>query len=238
MISVRRSPSALVYGRTVEDAEGGMLRSWPWPAPVRLLVGAASGWLVVDALVPWAGPRWSVWVAMAALAVAAVAASGLDRWAGRGVTSGVALVTVAGVYLGPPETDQVLGLALGLAVLWIAEATGRAEVDGLVVLVLDVVLVWAVLFGAVSRPGAVVAGVCMLGLLVVLPVARLLPGPRTGVPGSWQAVALVGLQLVYVVGLARTAARLDSAVDAAIICGAAVVALTVLARLVVGGRSP
>ena len=123
-----------------------------------------------------------------------------------------------------------------LAVLWLAELTGRAYVDGLVVLLLDVVLVWAVLWGAAGRPGAIIGGAAMLGLLLVAPVARALPGPARGIPPEWQGVALVLLQLLFVGGVARTAALWESALDAAVVAGGALVLLTVLARLIVGGR--
>ncbi len=182
------------------------------------------------------GPEWLVWVAIGALALAALAAPATDDWAGRGVTSGIALVTVVGIYLGPPETGQVAGLALALAVLWLAELTGRAYVDGLVVLLLDVLLVWAVLWGAAGRPGAIIGGAAMLGLLLVAPVARALPGPARGIPPEWQGVALVLLQLLFVGGVARTAALWESALNAAVVAGGALVLLTVLARLIVGGR--
>lgn len=209
---------------------------WPWPAPVRALVGAAAGWVVVDGLLRAAGPDWRVWLGVGTLALAALAAPAADRWAGSGVVSGVALVTVAGIYLGPPETEQVLGLALGLAVLLVAELTGRARLDGLIVLLLDAILLWAALWGAVTRPGALIGGAAMLGLLLVLPVARVLPGPARGLAGPWQGIGLVLLQLMFVVGVARTAGLSDSATFAAAVSGGALVLLTVLARLIMGGQ--
>jgi hypothetical protein len=222
--------------RVLPNPSRAQAARWPWPAPVRLLVGAAAGWVVAEGLLRSPGPEWLVWVATGALALAALAAPGADAWAGRGVTSGIALVTVVGIYLGPPETGQVAGLALVLAVLWLAELTGRAYVDGLVVLLLDVVLVWAVLWGAAGRPGAIIGGAAMLGLLLVAPVAKALPGPAAGLPREWQGLALVLLQLMFVGGVARTAALWESAVDAALVTAGALVLLTVLARLIVGGR--
>lgn len=211
---------------------------WPWPAPVRALVGAAVGWLVADGLLRDQGPDWRVWLAMGTLALAGLAATAADSWAGRGVVPGIAVVTVAGIYLGPPETGQVRALLLGLLVLWVAELTGRARVDGFVLLLIDAVLLWAVLWGAVSRPGALIGGAAMLGLLLVLPLVRLVPGPAQGLPDPWRGMALILLQLLFVVGVARTAALSESVAFAAAVSGAALVGLTLLARLVVGRSAP
>lgn len=182
------------------------------------------------------GPSWRVWVAMGALALVALGAPRLDAWAGRGITSGVALVTVAGLYLGPPETEAIIGLALAFGVLWVAEVTGRARLDGLIGMLLGAVVVWAAIWGAASRPGAVVGAVAMLGLLLVGPLIVSVPGPGPGLPRPWDAVALVLLQLLFVVGVARTAALLDDATTAAAIAGSALVLLALLAWAITGGR--
>ena len=173
---------------------------------------------------------------MAALALVALGAPRLDVWAGRGITSGVAFVTVAGLYLGPPETEAIVGLALALGVLWIAEVSGRARLDGLVAMLLGALLVWAAVWGAVARPGAIVGGVAMLGLLLVGPLALSVPGARAGLPKPWDAAALVLLQLLFVVGVARTAALMDDVATAGAVVGGALVLLTVLAWAVTGGR--
>jgi hypothetical protein len=201
-----------------------------------VLVGAAAGWLVVDAMQRANGPQWRVWVAMAALALVALGAPRLDAWAGRGTTSGVAVVTVAGLYLGPPETEAIVGLALAFGVLWLAEVTGRARVDGFVAMLLGAVVVWGAVWGAASRPGAVVGAVAMLGLLLVGPLAVSVPAPGPGLPRPWDAVALVLLQLLFVVGVARTAALLDDAITAAAISGTALAMLMLLAWAITGGR--
>ena len=192
--------------------------------------------MVVDAMQRVDGPSWRVWLAMGALALVALGAPKLDVWAGRGITSGVALVTVAGLYLGPPETEAIVGLALAFGVLWIAEVTGRARLDGLIAMLLGAVVVWAAVWGAASRPGAVIGAVAMVGLLLVGPLALSVPGPGPGLPRPWDAVALVMLQLLFVVGVARTAALMDDGITAAAISGTALALLALLAWAVTGGR--
>ena len=147
----------------------------PWL--VRLAAGAVVGWLIADRLVGGDGPSWTGPAAAATLAIAFVAAPGVDPWAGSGVVSGWALATALGLYVGVPETDQIVGVIAVLLVLWGAELAGRARVDWLVVCGLDAVLVLAAIHGAAGRPGALIAALAMLGLLVVAgPVSRL---PRT-----------------------------------------------------------
>jgi hypothetical protein len=220
----------------LQPAQAPDVARWPWPAVVRALAGAGAGWLVVDAMQRVDGPSWRLWVAMGALALVALGAPRLDIWAGRGITSGVAFVTVAGLYLGPPETEAIVGLALAFGVLWVAEVTGRARLDGFVALLLGFIVVWAAVWGAASRPGAVIGGVAMLGLFLVGPVVLSVPGPGPGLPRPWDAVALVLLQLLFVVGVARTAALLDDAITAAAISGSALALLALLAWAVMGGR--
>jgi hypothetical protein len=62
------------------------------------------------------------------------------------------------------------------------------------------------------------------------------PAPGPGLPRPWDAVALVLLQLLFVVGVARTAALLDDAITAAAISGTALAMLMLLAWAITGGR--
>ena len=103
---------------------------------------------------------------------------------------------------------------------------------------LDVVLAWAAVRGAPAGGPALLAGLAMPGLLVIAPVTSQLPGPRRPlVPGSMQPAALVGLQAVYAVTIARTAARTDTLAAAATIAALGLVLLVAAARVTVGPRS-
>ncbi len=178
----------------------------------------------------------------ALLAAGVAAAAGLgagaaDRWRRRGLWTGLALVTALGLYAGVPETNHIIGLAGGLAVLTLADCRGLVRMTSEVVLALDVVLVWAALWGAGARDGAAVAGLAMLGLLAALPVAAALPGPsRALMPERWQAAALVGLQAAYALALARLAAWRPSVVEVGIIVVVAALLLLGGGRVVMGPR--
>jgi hypothetical protein len=131
----------------------------------------------------------------------------------------------------------VRGLAAGLAVLWLADATGRLRMDGLVLLAVDVALVWVAVWGAVQRPGALVGGLAILGLLLVAPLAERLPGPRRAwLAPRWQVPALLGVQLVVAVAIARWGALQSSALVAAVVGVLGLATLAWLSRLMLGPR--
>ena len=68
------------------------------------------------------------------------------------------VATAVGLYLGVPETDHVLGVSVGLAVLAVAELTRRLQVDAIVAMAVDSALVWAAVRGAANRASAVIGG--------------------------------------------------------------------------------
>lgn len=209
-------------------------RAANWAPLVRVGAGAAAGVIVSGALVT-DGPLWRVPAAAAVLAIAFLVAPGVDRWAGRGITSGWALATSIGIYLGVPETDHVVGVVAVLIVVTLAELTGRARVDGFVVAALDVVLVWSVLRGAAGRPGALVAGMALLGLLVVAVPASLPHRPGLEpLPSRWRGPALVALQLVFCVIVARFGAVRTTGTEAVIVSVTGLTVLFVTAWYVMG----
>lgn len=187
--------------------------------------------------VPVDGPSWRGSAAAVTLALVTPATLLADRWAPRGLWSGLAVLSTGGLYLGVPETDHLVAVAGGLVVLLVADLTGRVRVDGLVVLALAAVLVWGGAWGAASRPGALTAAMALLGLMLVAPAAERLPGPaRPWVPAPVQVVALLMLQGLFVVGGARLGALRSEAIDGAVVGILGLVVLAWLARLVMGPR--
>ncbi len=213
--------------------------SWLPAAAGRAAAGGVAGLLIGRLVAGELGDRledawWPTWAGAAVLAVAFVAAPSAGRLTARGPVAALGVITAGGLYLGVPETDHVLGVAVGLAVLAVAELRHRLQVDTIVTMAVDSALVWTAVRGAANREGAVVGGLALLGLLLVAPLVLAGGGRREG--GQWRAALLVAAQLIFVVVVARNGAVRPDAGAAAAVAAAGLVALTVTARFVVAGR--
>lgn len=202
-----------------------------------MATAAATGFLLARWAVPVDGPAWRAGVAAITLGLVTPSTLLADRWAPRGLWSGLAVISTGGLYLGVPETSQLVAVAGGLVALMVADIARRVRMDGLVVMALTAVVVWVGVWGAVSRPGAATAGMTLLGLLLVAPLAERLPGPgRPWVPPRAQVLALLALQAGFAGAVARLGAIRTPAVDGAAVGVLGLALLTWLARLVMGPR--
>jgi len=180
------------------------LTTRPLATLLRAAIGLVAGWLIVERGVSPEIPGWWAPFVAGSLAIALAVAPGTNRWSGRGITSGWAMATILGVYVGVPETDRIVGVGAVVAVIWLGELSGRMRVDALIVAALDIVLVWAAVQGSVGRSGAMIAGVATLGLLVVAPiVAAVTRAPRSVSSSQWMMPVLVGIQFVFTIAVAR-----------------------------------
>ena len=205
----------------------------------RAFVGGLLGVLIGRVIVRELGDRtddawWPSWAAGAALAVAFAAAPSVVGLTRQRTVAALAMITAGGLYLGVPETDHILGLLVGLAVLAIAEVRGRVRSDTIIVMAIDAALVWAAIRGAANREGAVVGGLALLGLLLVAPLVIGGSSRRANPPLA--AAMLVIAQLVFVVVVARNGALRPDASGAALVACAGLVGLAGTSRLIVTGR--
>ncbi|MFV0306177.1 MAG: hypothetical protein ACK5OX_00355 [Desertimonas sp.] len=210
----------------------------PWPATPRTIGGAALGWSV-ERIVDAPGPSWRPILATAVVALVAAAAPSTARLTALGGPPAMALATTVGLYVGVPETDRVVGLGAGLAVLTVAELLGASHTTPAVVVALGAALVWADLGGAGTHATAVVAGIGALGMFVTAPLVTWMPGPtRALVPRPLRGVVVIALHGAIVIAIGRRGAWGGSlaAVTAASVIG--LVALTVAVRLVLGKLGP
>lgn len=213
------------------------LSARPLAIALRAGVGAIAGWLIVARGVSPDVPGWWAPFVAAWLALALAVAPGTNRWAGRGITSGWALATILGIYVGVPETDRIVGVGAVIAVIWLGELSGRMRVDALIVVALDIVLVWAAVQGAVGVSGAMIAGVATLGLLVVAPiVAAVARAPRSLSHAPWTMPVLVGLQFVFAIAVARLGGVRTTAGEATIVVVIAVAVLALAVTPVIARR--
>jgi hypothetical protein len=208
-----------------------------WPPVARVLAGAAIGWAIAAWAVTTPGPSWRTPLAVAAMAVVALGAPLVAGAIALGGPPAWALASAVALYGGVPETDHIVGVAAGLAVLTLAELTGRARTDALTVVALGAVLVWAGLQGAGDHGPAVVAAFATLGLLALWPVVAHVPGPRRAlVPRAVRPTAITALHAVEVVLVARRGATEASVRTVALAAAIGAILLVVAVRLAAGGR--
>jgi hypothetical protein len=226
--------------RPVSSALPASIRSpltRPWPGVARAVAGGVIGWIVAEVIVDNPGPSWRVPAAVVVMAAIALGAPFTARAIGLGGPPAWGLATAIGLYLGVPETNHILGVGAGLGVLVIAELTGAARTDGLTVVALGGVLVWAILQGAGEREPALLAGFATLGLIVLWPVVRYVPGPARGLaPRGVRPLLVTGAHVANAWIVGRRGALVDDRVEMAVIGAVGAVALVLATRLVVGGR--
>lgn len=214
------------------------------PAPAVAVLAVPGAWLVSNAAgVDETWPRLLV-VATIALGGALVAAADSDyRHLGLGPV--LVLVSMAGAYSTVPDTERaviVFGAAVPLAVLgwpWPLASLGRSGASAAVGL-----LAWVAVTDGSARAGSTVGAIACLGVLLIEPVARMLPnaGKREPAPtatagagdglAAWRtALPVIVLHLLLVIIAARIAGFRSSALEAAAIAGfALVVAVLITAR--------
>jgi hypothetical protein len=210
--------------------------------PLALPLAVPGAWLLV-ARSGLELDRWARLLLGASIVLGGWLLADFDaRWRRWGLGPVLLAVSVAGVYVTVPDTEQALvalGVALPLALLgwpWPLVSLGRAGAFAA-----TGALLWVVGAGGAARGSAIVGGAACLGLLAVEPAARLLD-PRHGSVLAWLperrwgvvAAALPHLGLVYlaarVAGLRSTAAA-AAAISLAGLCGA-----TLLAEAAAAGR--
>ena len=210
-------------------------RAWP----TRALAALPGGLLIVAAPLVDVDQWWARLVVIMLLAAAAVALPDLaQRWDGTGAIGLLLAAGAVGVYACVPETDHLEYLVPAYLVLGLSEAVVRRPFGPGVALAACGLLCWAVLFGGTTRDGAIVGGLACLGLLLLEPVARRLPGGASALVGSGAVsgvVAITVLQGGYCLAVSRTAGlRTDAWVALAIVAVAAI-GLLVTTRAVLGG---
>jgi len=179
---------------------------------VRFLVGGplavAGGWLVATSgvvSVPWI----RVTVAGTAVLGGLLVADFDRRYAPRCWTGPLLAVTIAGVYVTVPDTNEALvlfGAALALLVLGFPLREARMGTAGSLAGV--GLLAWVIGIDGFGRQSAIVGSVACLGLLVLEPLAARVSrrAPLTTLPsGSAGTIVAAALQFAAVAFAARVA---------------------------------
>jgi hypothetical protein len=201
-------------------------RAGPLPAAGLLLAAAfGAGLLLAPAL-----PRFGGWQ-LAPLGLAVPLGGWLvadfdARWGRQGYGPVLFAISLAGVYVTVPDTEQALvalGAALPLAFLgwpWPLASLGRLGAYAA-----TATLVVVVAAGGVGRASAMVGGVACLGIFLVEPVAAGLGPRRQGVlervpAGRWGTPVVATVHLGLVLVAARVAGLQPSAGRAALVVAA------------------
>jgi len=218
-------PGGLALGLVVLGGAGA-LHGRRLIGPLAPLLAAPGAWLVVSrsglALELWARLLLGTAIVLGGWLLADFDA----RWRRRGLGPVLLAISVAGIYVTVPDTEQALialGAALPLALLgwpWPLASLGRVGAY-----TATGVLLWVVAAGSDGRASAVVGGIACLGLLAVEPLARLLDPGRGSVlerlpTTRWGVAAAALLHLGLVLVAARVAGvRPNTAVAVTIALG-------------------
>lgn len=211
-------------------AAAGLVADVAPRARVALPLLALPGALVVATTVE-VGQDWAPWAIGATIALGGALVAAFDAGPGapRRLGPGMMAVSLVGVFLTVPETEEalpVLGATLPLALLgW---PSGLATLGAGGALSATGLLAWTVGQGGAFRDSAIVGGLACLGLLVAEPVGRRLSrSARSASARSvarnaphWALIAVLAVHAAVVVVAARVAGvgdDLGSAVALAVV---------------------
>jgi hypothetical protein len=141
-------------------------------AAVLVPVGTAIGWSIPRTTAPLV-IRWGL--APLAIVLAAAAGWSLGRWGrtrGRGPLLAFVLVSLVGVWAGPPENDHTIAAVGAAAGALLVCSIWRARMGVVEGLIDCTVVVWAALGAGAGKFHPTIAGLLCLGLL---PLGVLLP---------------------------------------------------------------
>jgi hypothetical protein len=218
-------------------AAASLVPTWP----LRAAGALAGAGLALDAVPFVLSSRWTAAVIGCTVA-ALVLVTRAERDTDRSFTSVCLVVTLAGVYAGPPDTEvtTVVGAVAGiaaLAVLVLPWQRRRSVPDASAALV--VLTCWTAIVESQGRLAAFPAAIACFGVLLVEPLVRLVTTTRSPLPtmARWQLLAIH----VAAVGVASRVAAPQTSVTASVaISGVALVfaAALTFARLAIADRAP
>jgi hypothetical protein len=222
-IKVSRPPDGLLEGLLLLAVAGALTQRWR-SAPLVVAVAALPGaWFVAAR----AGLPQQTWIESTVVVFAALGGALVTDFDERlpALTPALLGLACAGVYTIVPDTELALVLlGASIGVVLMAPPLGRARVGAGGPLVCGLVA-WVVVVEGHTRPGAVVAGLACLGVLLAEPLGR----------GRARPVVLVCAQVAVVAVFHVLGHRHDA--GPVFVEGAAVIAgLAVVLRLVPRAR--
>lgn len=186
-----------------------------------------GAWLIVGSL-EIGSSSWASWFLLAALIGGAALAGRTDEQLSGPILAPLLLaLTIGGVYLTVPDTEEMLVLAgaiTPLALLGWPFGVSKVGSSGSYMAV--GILVWAAWWGGMGRPAAIVGAVSCLGMFLLVPLRR----SSRDHPGL-----IVGLHLILVAAGSRLAGQQGDPNVAALLAAAALGGAYIAIHLVTQG---
>lgn len=182
--------------------------------PLRVALAVPGAWLIVAAI-PTDYSSWTRWFLIGAIAVGGPLVAFSDKVLSSPALGPVFLaVTVAGVYVDVPDTEEMLvllGVAAALTLL--GSPLGGSPLGSAGSYMAVGTLIWASSWGGVGRTASMVGAVACLGVFLTIPLA--VRPEDSGVRVRWPA--LVGVHLLVVAVCSRVAGIREHPLEALII---------------------
>ena len=184
--------------------------------------------------------EWIRWLVIAGTVVGGTLVADFDRrWRDAGFSPVLIAVSVVGVYVTVPDTEQalvLLGVSLPLMLLgWPSALAGLGSAGSYAAVGL---LAWTAAAGGSARPSSIVGGVACLGLLAVEPLARAATPAASRVldaaAGQWWGAVVVGVSHLVLVFVASRVAGLQPGAGEAAVIVSVELCLAVAATMTLG----
>jgi hypothetical protein len=232
-------PPGLVEGLTALAGAGLVAAILPRPEIAGAILAFPGAWIlayradVVDV-------DWIRALVLTSVVIGGSLVADFDRrWRHAGFPPVLIAVSVVGVYVTVPDTEQalvLLGVTLPLMLLgWPSALAGLGSAGSYAAVG---VLAWTAAAGGLARPSSIVGGIACLGLMAVEPLARAARPSASRVLDAaarqwWGAVA-VGASHLVLVYVASRVAGLQSGTGAATLIVSVELCLAVAATIALG----
>ena len=228
----RAIPSEVLLGLALLGLAGLLTNVLSHSVVLQVGVAVPGAWLITGELAEvYSG--WIVWLLFGAMAVGGtLVASGDQRLRSPILGPGLFAISLAGVFLDVPDTEEMLVLLGVMAPLvLLGWPLGLSRLGGAGSYMAVGTLIWAAAWGGIGRPGSVLGAIACLGVLLLVPLAY--RGGEAISATSWPA--LVAVHLVVVGVASRVAGFRADAWEAAVIAVAALAAGLVATRALIRG---
>jgi hypothetical protein len=222
-------PAELLAGLGLLGGAGLVARVFSTSLALNVVM-AVPGALLLVSSIPAAGQPWAAWLLFGSVVVGGPLTAMTDsRLSGPALGPLLLALSVAGVYVDVPDTEEMLVLAGVIAPLLLIGWPLRLSTIGSAGSHMIVgLLAWAAAWGGIGRPASIVGAMGCLGAFLLVPFAargRAIASPR--------ALSLLVVVHTVAVGVCSRVAgfRTDPRLAALIVVGALLLGLLAIRRV-------